>query len=113
MELHTHYDGDELIYALENPPPSPHIVFLDLNMPGKNGFETLKELRQTNDFKDLPIVILSTSTDESSIRTSRRLGANYYIPKSTDYTKLKTSVHYALNMDWERFVADPSNFVYQ
>lgn len=111
--LFTHDHADKLMYALENPPPIPHLVFLDLNMPGKNGFEVLKELRNSADFSNLPIVVLSTSDDATSIDNSMRLGANYYIPKANDYMKLKASVNHALNIDWSTFKPNASNFVYK
>ena len=112
-ELHTMEGGDALIEALGNPPPKPHIVFLDLNMPGKNGFEVLQELRSSSNFATLPIIILSTSIDAASIKNSREMGANYYIPKSSDYSKLKASVTHAMNIDWNTFVPDAQNFVYK
>jgi response regulator RpfG family c-di-GMP phosphodiesterase len=111
-ELYTHDHGDKLIHALENPPPIPHVVFLDLNMPGKNGFEVLQELRLKRDFKELPIVILSTSVDEQSIFTSKQLGANLYLPKASNYDKLKASVLHALKIDWNNYEPADSGFVY-
>lgn len=112
-DLYTHDHGDKLIHALENPPPTPHMVFLDLNMPGKNGFEVLQELRQTRNFKDLPVIILSTSSDENSIAMSKELGANLYIPKANNYDMLKASVNHALKIDWANFKPGHSEFVYR
>jgi response regulator RpfG family c-di-GMP phosphodiesterase len=112
-ELHTMDGGDKLLHALENPPPKPHMVFLDLNMPGKNGFEVIQELRLSNNFRHLPIVVLSTATDEESINQSLSLGANLYITKPSDYAQLKASVTHAMNMDWSTFVPNTNNFVYK
>ncbi|MGK4569333.1 response regulator [Flavobacterium sp. 3HN19-14] len=69
----THDHGEKLIDALHNPPPSPHIIFLDLNMPGVNGFDVLKEVRQKQELKDVPVVIFSTAKDEESVK--KKLGA--------------------------------------
>lgn len=113
VELHTLDHGDELLHSLQNPPPSPHVVFLDLNMPGKNGFEVLREIRSEERFKDLPVVILSTSDDEQSIAHSRQLGANFYITKPNSFSLLRNSVQHVLNTDWESFEPDASNFVYK
>ena len=44
--IFTQNDGYELLEILQNPPPSPHIVFLDLNMPRKSGYQVLKEIRE-------------------------------------------------------------------
>src|ERR1700760_2899986 len=72
-------NGDELLALLNSPPPSPHVVFLDLNMPGKNGYEVLKEVRKSEGFKDIPVVIFSTSDDEAAMEETKRLGATMYV----------------------------------
>ena len=112
VDLHTHMQAEKLISALQNPPPSPEILFLDLNMPGKNGFQILTELRNTTRFKTLPIVILSTSTDRATIEKTRELGANYYVPKPNSYSSLKQSIQTALNIDWQNFSPNRDNFLH-
>src|ERR1035438_6847359 len=57
-------DGVALMTTLDETvtePPPPHVIFLDLNMPRKNGFECLDEIRQNPRFKEIPVVIFSTS----------------------------------------------------
>ncbi len=108
----THTQGDHLIDALKNPPPAPHIIFLDLNMPGRNGFDILEELKTTEKFKEIPVVIFSTSSDEKNIARSRSLGANYYLPKMTSYDAFKKSIEATLNINWNTFQADETNFLY-
>lgn len=44
----TQSNGSQLLHALDNPPPHPHIVFLDINMPGMTGFDVLKKVRQSH-----------------------------------------------------------------
>ncbi|HEU4496033.1 MAG TPA: response regulator, partial [Flavobacterium sp.] len=112
LNLVTQNNGKKLLHALHNPPPNPHIVFLDLNMPGFSGFDVLQQLRKSEDFKNLPIVIFSTSSDEQTINKSRELGANYYIPKPTDFYMLKKTIQHTLNIDWKTFKASKENFVY-
>ena len=65
ISLVTHTNGDQLLHALDNPPPQPHLVFLDINMPGMTGFEVLKKVRQSHD--SLPVVMFSTSGDDETI----------------------------------------------
>src|SRR6218665_4162967 len=91
--VQTHDRGDKLLAALKNPPPSPYIIFLDLNMPRKNGFEVLEEIRQTSSLKHLPVVVVSTSNDQQTIARCRALGASFYITKPADYSELKRSVN--------------------
>lgn len=113
VELHTHEGGDSLIQALKNPPPSPHVLFLDLNMPGVNGFEVLEYVRSSEIHRKLPIIIFSTSTDEKLIEKTRSMGASYYLPKSNNYSSLKKSLEYILKMDWENFEPSSDNFLYR
>jgi len=112
LTLVTQNNGKKLLYDLENPPPNPHIVFLDLNMPGFSGFDVLEQLRSSDAFKNLPIVIFSTSRDEQTIEKSRRLGASYYVPKPTDFSLLRKSIQHALDINWNTFKPSKENFVY-
>lgn len=110
--VHTQSNGHELMQALDNPPPNPHIIFLDINMPGMNGFEILKRVRNTESHKNLPVVIFSTSGDESAIKKSRELGASFYVQKSSVFDQLKNSIEHALKINWATFLPDDKNFVY-
>lgn len=108
----THDDGDKLITALQNPPPSPHVIFLDLNMPGKNGFDVLQQLKSTELLKEIPVVIFSTSNDEANIERSRSLGASMYLPKLPSYEQFRQSIEDTLNINWNTFKPTDSNFLY-
>ena len=57
------------------------MILLDVNMPRSDGFETLKKLRASEDFKDVPVIMLSASDDESDMFESFDLGASGYIVK--------------------------------
>ena len=105
--------GDKLLEALNNPPPVPSIVFVDLNMPGKNGLQVIREIRANNTFKHLPLVVLTTSSDDISITTSRKVGASFFITKAASYNALKQSIYHVLSIDWTTFKPDVSNFVYR
>jgi CheY-like chemotaxis protein len=102
LTLVTYDRGDSLLYALKNPPPKANIIFLDLNMPGKNGFQVLKEIRSTESLKDIPVIIYSTSSDENSIFVSKELGADLFITKPNTFPELKKSIQDALAIDWNR-----------
>jgi CheY-like chemotaxis protein len=108
----THDRGDKLLQALQNRPPLPHIIFLDLNMPGRNGFDILEELKANQDLKGIPVVIFSTSNDEAIIARSRSLGANFYLPKLPSYEKFRKSIEDTLNINWNTFKPNASNFLY-
>ena len=111
-EVVTYADGVELLDAIHNPPPNPHVVFLDINMPRMNGLEVLKKLRESTKYKHLPVIILSTSKDGPFVKQSLDLGANYYVPKSSRFDELKQSIEYSLKINWDTFIPDRSNFTY-
>ena len=59
----------------------PDIIILDLNLPNKNGFEVLKEIKEDNELKNIPTIILSISNAPDDIKKSYFLQANCYITK--------------------------------
>lgn len=112
LNIVTQNNGQELLHDLKNPPPTPHILFLDLNMPGFSGLDILQQLRSSDKYKKLPIVIFSTSRDEQTIAKSLELGANYYITKPTDFSLFKKTIQHTLSIDWDTFKTSKENFVY-
>jgi CheY-like chemotaxis protein len=108
----TQNNGAQLLHDLENPPPHPYLVFLDINMPGMTGFEVLKSVRQKKHHSDLPIVMFSTSSDDTAIEKSRMLGATFYMSKSGVFDQLKKSIEHVLGINWSSFIPTDKNFVY-
>jgi CheY-like chemotaxis protein len=110
IQLLTMNHGDQLINALNAPPPSPHIIFLDLNMPGKSGFQLLKEIKDSQNHSNYPVVIFTTSDDPRSISITRDLGANLYITKPNSFPALQDAIRYSITLDWNRLT--PDDYVY-
>jgi CheY-like chemotaxis protein len=87
--LNVVYDGIEAIKYLrkrgkyENK-PRPELILLDLNLPKKDGREVLAEIKQDDDLKRIPVVILTTSNAEEDILKTYQLHANCYISKPVD-----------------------------
>ena len=95
-------DGVELMDYLLNPEIHlPNLVFLDLNMPRKNGMECLKEIRSNNKLKDLSIAIYSTSAMEKDIEETFVKGANIYIKKPNDFEVLKNILAKVITINWQ------------
>jgi CheY-like chemotaxis protein len=103
--LNTVNDGDELILYLTkniNAENVPDVVFLDLSMPRKSGFECLVDIKEINELKDIPIVMFSTSFphdfryEDSLIKTLLSMGAESYIRKQGDFESLKHAIHQTL-----------------
>jgi len=61
--------------------PRPDIILLDLNLPGKDGRQVLEEIKNDEDLRRIPVVILTTSNDEQDILASYNLHANCFITK--------------------------------
>ena len=105
--------GDDMLGQLENPPPYPSVVFLDLNMPVKDGFEVLREIRALESFAPVPIIVLSTTNNENTVQKCFDLGASLYITKSPALSDLKKSIEFVLSIDWENHTTTAQNFVYK
>ncbi|AEL28690.1 response regulator [Cyclobacterium marinum] len=95
-------DGQELMdYLFLNEIERPNLLFLDLNMPVKNGMQCLREIRQNLAFNDLAIAIYSTSSTEQDIEDTFIYGANIYINKPSSFAKLKEVIEKVLQINWQ------------
>jgi CheY-like chemotaxis protein len=101
--LTTVTDGEQLMnYLIENADHLPDVLFLDLSMPRKTGFECLTEIKEDEKLKDLPVIMLSTSFprdkkyEQNIITMLYTIGAVDYIRKPGDYQILKEVIHTAL-----------------
>lgn len=94
-------DGKEIMDHLIKTESIPHIVFLDLNMPIKNGMECLQEMRKNNSLKKIPVAIYSTSSSEEDIENTFINGANIYINKPNNFAALKNVVDKVLQLNWQ------------
>jgi CheY-like chemotaxis protein len=77
----------EAFIQLEKPPP-PEFIFMDLNMPVMNGFDCLVYLKNQELYRDIPIIIFTTSKNAQDISRTRQLGASYYMTKPDDFNML-------------------------
>ena len=96
LSIPTHltavHDGEQLIdYLTKNSKQLPDIVFLDLSMPRKNGFECLTEIKENKIFKDIPVIVFSTSYtrdmnyEKNMIEMLFKFGAQDYIRKPDNF----------------------------
>jgi CheY-like chemotaxis protein len=66
----------------------PSLVLLDLNMPGKDGKETLKEIKANKHFAQVPVIVFTTSSSHRDKKISYELGANCFISKPDTFNKM-------------------------
>jgi CheY-like chemotaxis protein len=90
--LHVVGDGVEAMQFVRRQAPyenvpRPGLILLDLNLPRKNGQEVLAELKQSPEYRVIPVVILTTSEAEEDIVRSYNLHANAYITKPVDFDR--------------------------
>ena len=111
LELNWVKNGEELMTAVKR--EKTDIIFLDINMPLKNGFECLTEIRSDEELKETPVIIYSTSDDSKLIDWMYHAGANLYLCKPTDFKKLKSRILKAIAMDWQIQTpySEPDHFV--
>ncbi len=101
-KVDTFKDGVELMNYLNDPEAIlPNVLFLDLNMPKKNGIECLHEIKSNDRFKDIAIAIYSTSSSEEDIEETFVCGANIYIKKPSDFNTLKKVLSDVVTINWQ------------
>jgi len=106
--LVTVEDGEQLMrYLSENSKSLPDILFLDLNMPKKNGAECLIEIKHNDALKKLPVIIYSTSMAEDVAGQLYNSGAHYYFRK-TDIIEIQSNLHRVLTLLTENKFARPA-----
>ena len=97
-------DGEEAVnYLCGNPPytdrsvhPLPALILLDLKMPRMTGFDVLAWLASRPDFKHLPAIVFSSSSEEQDVLRARQMGARDYFIKPhsiSDYVKIVHTIH--------------------
>ena len=106
-------DGEEAMACLRKQgryarAATPGLVLLDLNLPKKNGFEVLQEIKEDEILKRIPVVILTTSQAEQDIVKSYDLYANAYITKPVDLDQFLAVVK-AVEGFWLEIVRLPEN----
>src|SRR6187431_3091125 len=97
LQLFRADNGQHFFDLIASSKTIPDITFLDINMPVKNGFECLAEIRTIQQLKNLPVIMFSTSESNEIIRKSYSLGADKYVVKPPDFDQLKSAIEVCLN----------------
>ncbi|SNV50434.1 Response regulator rcp1 [Chryseobacterium taklimakanense] len=101
-KVQTFNDGAELMDYLNGENSQlPEILFLDLNMPKKNGIECLHEIKANPRFENIAVAIYSTSSSEEHIEETFVSGANIYIKKPNDFNTLKKVLSDVVTINWQ------------
>jgi CheY-like chemotaxis protein len=112
VTLHHVKNGNEALAFLRrvgadfDQAPRPHLVLLDLNLPGRSGHEILEELKGDRTLRGIPVVVLSTSEAERDVMKSYALGANSFVSKPMDVEDFTRAIHAVLDY-WFGIVSLP------
>jgi len=113
--LHTVTDGVQLLeLVLRKESLLPDLIFLDLNMPGKNGKECLREIRAIPHLRDTPVIIFSTSANLRDIDETFHNGASLYVQKPSGFTLMVELLDKVFRINWGDHIskADRSKFYF-
>jgi CheY-like chemotaxis protein len=100
LKLTTVENGEQLMDLLKS--FLPDIIFLDLDMPYKNGLQCIFEIRANPLLQAIPIVIFSSTTRPANIETAYQMGADLFFIKPAVYKDLVSSIKAILHLDWEK-----------
>jgi len=108
------HDGEQLMQLLANETNElQDVLFLDLNMPRKNGFECLAEMRLSEKLKKLPVIVFSTSFEQEVINQLYLNGAQYFIRKPSEFSQYKKIILHALTLIAEGLPTDTDGNILQ
>jgi CheY-like chemotaxis protein len=104
-------DGDEALDFLfrrgrHADAPQPGVILLDLNLPGTDGREVLSEIKADPELKQIPVIVLTTSSDDRDVAACYKAGANSYIQKPVDLEGFMQAIE-RLNDYWFEVVILP------
>ncbi|GAB3510647.1 response regulator [Spirosoma knui] len=104
--VHFVEDGEELMEYLRHQgrynasnAPWPNLLILDLNMPRKNGFQALEEIKDDPKLRRLPVVVMTTSSADEDVVKTYNLGVNSFVTKPFNFNRLVEMVG-ALKTYW-------------
>lgn len=101
-KVRTCNDGVELMdYLNDENSILPELLFLDINMPKKNGIECLEEIKSNPKFKNISVAIYSTSSSDEHVEDTFVKGANVYIRKPNDFNQLKKVLSEVVTVNWQ------------
>ncbi|WP_461095553.1 response regulator [Spirosoma luteolum] len=99
-------DGEDLMAYLrregkysEQDAPWPNLLILDLNMPRKNGFQALQEIKNDPQLRRLPVIVMTTSSADEDVIRTYNLGVNSFVTKPFNFSRLVEMIG-ALKVYW-------------
>ncbi|WP_177205392.1 response regulator [Flavobacterium akiainvivens] len=107
--LKTFNGGEDFENYILSNPIKPDIIFLDLNLPRRHGFEILDDLKGTDRFKETTVLLYTTSDDENDVYKAKQRKASGFITKPTDFLKLEKIINQVFHNFYS--ATEPSGFI--
>jgi len=105
--IESEIDGVQLMHKLRQTDELPGMIFLDLNMPYKDGKECLIEIKSTPNLNEIPVIIFSTSSHHRDVEDTYRHGANLYVQKPSGFDEMVSTLKKILTLDWTDYMPKP------
>jgi len=86
-------NGSELLKKLNEIAVKPDLIFLDLNMPVMNGWQCMRKLKEDDHYKDIPVIMISTSSHQKEMDMAPEMGALCYFVKPNNFNELVQVLH--------------------
>jgi len=115
-DLQVFKDAEAMLTSLEELSSTPpELIFLDINMPGKNGKECLKDIKNHDVLKNVPVIMMTTSMDERDVKDTYELGASLFVTKPPSYIDLIRVLRHIFGLNFQKLFQkqDLSSFVFQ
>ena len=105
VDLHTLHDGESALQFLRRGEgdhifPRPDLIFLDLNLPRRDGHSLLKDLKRDRSLMDIPVVVLTNRLSRTDMMACYRAGASGYLCKSFDFDIFKSNIQRLVQYWW-------------
>jgi CheY-like chemotaxis protein len=97
VELATANNGEDALQKLHGNSHYPDLIFLDINMPVLNGFDTLAQIKKDDSIKRIPVFIYTTSARVEDVERAKELGAIDCVKKPSDFSELCRFIGSVLN----------------
>lgn len=105
ISLRHAVDGDELFRLLKE--AIPDIIFLDINMPCKDGVACITEIRQNPEYNHVPVIMYTSYNHSQKIEAAYKHGANFYLLKTESIVELAENLKKIFTVEWKQYMYYP------